>query len=95
MIICAAIKFQIEGLDHETVVPCRRHGDAYKIMIDLNYQPKQKYKEIAQGFITHKGEFLDRVEALAHARECGQLSETHRYYQEDQGIRVLYSEDLY
>ena len=95
MIICAAIKFQIEGLDHETVVPCRRHGDAYKIMKDLNYQPRQKYKEIAQGFITHKGEFLDRVQALGHARGCGQLSATHRYYQEDNGIGELYSEDLY
>lgn len=95
MIVCAAIKFQIEGLDHETVVPCRRHGDAYKILIDLGYQARKKYKELAQGFIDHKGNFLDRREALVHARECGQLSETHKYYQEDNGIGVLYSEDLY
>lgn len=34
-------------------------------------------------------------EALAHALECGQLSATHRYYQEDHNIDELYSEDLY
>jgi hypothetical protein len=48
-----------------------------------------------QGFINHKGEFLNRKEALAHAIECGQLTETHRYYREDNGIDELYSEDLY
>ena len=94
MIICAAIKIQIEGLDHTTVVPCHRHGDGFKLIRDFGI-PRQKFKEIAQGFLTHKGDFLDRKTALIHADVCGQLSATHRYYQEDNNINELYSEDLY
>ena len=48
-----------------------------------------------QGFMNHKGEFLDRKEALTHALDCGQLSTTNRWYQEDHNIDELYSEDLY
>jgi hypothetical protein len=40
MIICAAVKIQVEGLDHETIIPCRRHGDAFGILKDLGYAPK-------------------------------------------------------
>ena len=94
MIICAAIKIQVEGLDHETIVPCYRHGDGFKIIKDL-IQVRSKYKEIAQGFITHTGVFLDRKEAFNHALECGQLSSTTQWYQFDHGYDELYSEDLY
>ena len=45
--------------------------------------------------MNHKGEFLDRKEALNHALDCGQLSTTNRWYQEDHSINELYSEDLY
>ena len=95
MIICAAIKIQVEGLDHETIIPCHRHGDGFKILKDLGYAPKTKYKEIAQGFITHTGIFLDRKEALTHALECGQLSTSTQWYQFDHEVNELYSEDLY
>ena len=95
MIICAAIKIQIEGLDHETIIPCRRHGDAFHILKDLGFTPKVKYKEIAQGFINHKGEFLDRKEAYIHALECGQLSATTRECKRTNRETELYSEDLY
>ena len=95
MIICAALELQVEGLDRPTIIPCHRHGDVFKILKDLGFKPRIGYKEIEQGFINHKGEFLNRKEALVHARECGQLSETHRYYQEDHNIDELYSEDLY
>lgn len=95
MIICAAIKIQVEGLDHETIIPCRRHGDGFKLLKDLWYKPREGYREIAQGFITHSGEFLDRKQALLHALSCGQLSQTHKWYQEDNKIDELYSEDLY
>lgn len=95
MIICAAIKIQVEGLDHETIIPCRRHGDAYKILKDLGYAPKTKYKEIEQGFITHAGTFLNRRAALSHTLQCGQLPQTVSWYQEDNNINELYSEDLY
>ena len=95
MIICAALELQIEGLPYTTIVPCWRHGKGYEILRDLGYQAKRKYKVKPEGFINHKGEFLDRKEALAHALECGQLLATHRYYQEDHNINELYSEDLY
>ena len=74
MIICAAIKIQVEGLDHETIVHCHRHGDGFKILKDLGYAPRTKYKEIAQGFITDEGEFVDRRAAFIHTCQCGQIS---------------------
>lgn len=95
MIVCAALELQIEGLDYTTILPCWRHGAGFQILKDLGYTPRTKYKVIRQGFINHKGEFLDRKEALAHALEIGQLSATNRWYQEDHNIDELYSEDLY
>ena len=95
MIICAALKVQVEGLNHVTIVPCWRHGKGFEILQDLGYAPKTKYRVVCQGFINHKGEFLDRKEALTHALEIGQLSKTTRWYQEDHKNDELYSEDLY
>lgn len=95
MIICAAIKIQVEGLDHETIIPCRRHGDGFKILKDLGYAPKTKYKEIAQGFITNEGEFLDRRQALVHALQYGQVSPAAEFLIQKKGLFELYSEDLY
>ena len=92
MIICAALLVQIEGLDHTTIIPCRRHGDGYVILKDLGYAPKSAYEIIEDGFITHTGEFLDRMEAYKHADECGQLSESVRMVS---AAQVLISEDLY
>ena len=100
MIICAAIKLIQEELfgeklsiPKELVICGHRHGDCLRLVDELN--PRWCHTKQIQGFINHKGEFLDRKEALVHARECGQLSETHRYYQEDHNIDELYSEDLY
>jgi hypothetical protein len=95
MLICAALLVQVDGLDHTTIIPCRRHGDGFKILEDLGYAPKTKYKVISQGFINHKGEFLNRKEAFQYAYEIGQLSATTRWYHEDHEHEELYSEDLY
>ena len=95
MIICAAIKIQVEGLDHPTIIPCLRHRDGFKILKDLGYAPRTKYKEIAQGFIDHKGEFLNRDDAFSHAVSIGQLSVTDIWYKNDHNDYELYSEDLY
>lgn len=95
MIICAAIKIQVEGLDHETIIPCRRHGDAFNILKDLGYAPRTQYKEIAQGFIMDTGTFVDRKFALGHAIQCGQLSQTTKWHKQDVNEDELYSEDLY
>ena len=98
MLICAALLVQVEGLDHTTTICCRRHGDGLQILKDLGYAPKTKYKILEQGFIDHNGLFLNRVDAYKHAKNCGQLSETTRWYKYDnEGDKIpeLYSEDLY
>ena len=95
MIICAALLVQVEGLDHETIVPCWRHGKGFEILRDLGFAPRTKYKVIAQGFIDHDGIFWDRKSALILAKECGQLSQTTAWYKEDHNQDELYSEDLY
>jgi hypothetical protein len=95
MIICAAVKIQVEGLDHETIIPCRRHGDAFQILKDLGYAPRTKYKEIAQGFIDNSGKFYNRKDALIQANTCGQLSKSTLWYKKDHYDFELYSEDLY
>ena len=95
MLICAALLVQVEGLDHTTIVPCHRHGDGFKILEDLGYAPKTKYKVVSQGFINNKGEFLNRKEAFEYVYEIGQLSATTRWYHIDNGHDELYSEDLY
>ena len=95
MIICAAIKIINEELygvklamPEELIVCGHRHCDCLKVISNLN--PRWFRRKQIQGFINHKGEFLDRKEALAHALECGQLSATHRYYQENHNINQLY-----
>ncbi len=91
MIICAALKVQVEGLDHTTIIPCIRHGDGFKILEDLGYAPKTKYKVLEQGFLTQDKVFLNRRDARLYASDIGQLSSTILRYSSDE----LYSEDLY
>ena len=95
MIICAALKVQVEGLDHPTYIPCIRHGQGFKILEDLGYAPKTQYKVLEQGFLTQDNLFLNREEAFTYAYEIGQLSATTRWYHKDHGHEELYSEDLY
>jgi hypothetical protein len=91
MIICAALLIQVEGLDHTTYIPCARHGQGFRILSDLGYAPKAKYKVIEQGFLTHEGKFLNRHDAFQYASDIGQISATVR----KRASRDLYSEDLY
>lgn len=95
MIICAAISLTYKNKNDKlmgAIICGHRHGNCFEIMQHMDVATKVN---LTEGFINHKGEFLDRKQALIHARECGQLSETHRYYQEDNNIDELYSEDLY
>lgn len=95
MIICAAISLTYKNKYNQQmgVIICgHRHCNCFATMQHMDIATK--VNEV-QGFINHKGEFLNRKEALAHAIECGQLTETHRYYREDNNIDELYSEDLY
>jgi hypothetical protein len=93
MIVCAAIKITMNNMAETSEVICGlRHGDCLKTIRQLN--SNWLHCKQTQGFINHKGEFLDRKEALTHALECGQLNETTKWYQKDHGIDELYSEDL-
>ncbi len=97
MIICAAIKVEHTdcfGRNPEDLIVCGlRHSNCIKTIkcLDLNIDHK------TDGFINHKGEFLDRKEAYKHALECGQINQHAKWYREDHNDNTeeLYSEDLY
>jgi hypothetical protein len=91
MIVCAALKVQVDGLDHTTIIPCIRHCNGFKILEDLGYAPKTKYKVLEQGFLTQDNIFMNRREAWLYACDIGQLPATLLRY----GSGELYSEDLY
>jgi hypothetical protein len=96
MIICAAIKLVYRDYDEseqELIICGHRHSNCFEII--KKFDPLLNRVNNIQGFINHKGEFLDRKEALKHALECGQLNETTRWYQQDHNSDELYSEDLY
>jgi len=99
MIICAAIKYEIR-IDKQTkreVILCgRRHGEIMAQLIAFGLTPADKgvrYFELCQGFISHRGEFLDRKQAYVHAVDCGQVG---KQYVLDYGEQeTLFSEDLW
>ena len=90
MIVSAAVKFHSILLDKEVIIPIHRHQDFSFILYELEHYPYD-YKDEIEGFLTDKGEFLDRREAAGHAYECGQLIETA----EEPRIDRLMSEDLW
>ncbi len=90
MIISAVVKIHIYKRDLDMILSVHRHEDARRIMSDLGFTDYD-YHYGMEGFLTDKGEFLDRREAADHAYECGQLVETA----EEPRIEVLMSEDLW
>ena len=90
MIICAALLLENKEQE-EVILPCWRHGFGYEILHELHIEAKV----LKEGFITHENKFLDRYDALVHAKECGQLTQANRWYKEDNHENELYSEDLY
>lgn len=95
MILASAIKYYIEATGEIVVLCGPRHGDIFKQLQDLGFEPKKGYKEIEQGFITHDGKFLNRVEAFNYAKEIGQVSEKVILDREKTGQLALISEDLW
>ena len=97
MITAAAVKILLKKENREVVIPCHRHGDAYKILKDLGFQLSD-FETIKQGFIAYEVDiddpfngietFLDRKEALIHAKMNYQISTS---MSDDE----LYSEDLW
>jgi len=83
MIHAAAIRHN--GMIYTKPQPAR-HVDVYVMMQmeGLNV----KFDGVEKGFITDKGEFLDRRRAGAHALMCGQVEKLHVGDE-------LYSEELW
>ena len=97
MILASAIKYKIEATGKEVVLCGARHGDVFKQLEALGLKPRQGYKEIEQGFIDHKNNFLTREEAFEHAKMCGQLCEKIIYEREEKSAwgKEMISEDLW
>lgn len=73
MIVAAAIKFHIDKTDEDVVLCGVRHGDCFAQLKGLGFEPKEGYREIEQGFVDNKGNFLNRREAWHTAAMCMQL----------------------
>jgi uncharacterized protein (DUF169 family) len=82
MIICAAIKITDDVV--AVGIKPARHCDIIRALAHTGY-PTPIDGE--QGFLTDKGEFLDRAAAKDHAQLSGQVKETE--------FRQLYTEDLW
>lgn len=97
MILASAIKYKIEATGKEIVLCGARHGDIFEQLEGLGFGPRKGYKEIAQGFIDHKNNFLTREEAYDHAKMCGQICAKIVYEREVEGLfgKKLISEDLW
>ena len=93
MIIFAALLLEDKDTKEVITFPCYRHGTGYEMLNTMSL--KSKYTVIEEGFVTHENVFLNRKEAFADARLCGQLSQANRWYKEDNRESELYSEDLY
>jgi hypothetical protein len=87
MITKAAVTIFDYRQNKEILIPCHRHCDAFWILKEFGYNVNVDYKQCKQGFLTDKGEFLNRVEAKKHAQACGQIVDTE--------FSELYSEDLW
>lgn len=114
MIVAAAVK-TVDGRVYSVPQP-GRHGDVMIAMIrslglatNVQWTAEQwaewraLRRDHVSGFVTDAGEFLDRDQALAHVRSCGQAfvpdrrcSATKRAIPADEVIGgILTSEDLW
>lgn len=97
MILAAAIKYYIEKTGKEVILCGARHGDVFLQLKQLGFEPRKGYKEIEQGFIDHKSNFLTKEEAYEHAKMCGQLCEKIIHDRENGCVcsKKMISEDLW
>jgi hypothetical protein len=93
VIVAAAVR--IHHCVCTMAAPARHHDILRQIagMFDPEERPDHTYEAETQGFITDTGHFIERREALIHARECGQVLRRKPGigYQGDE----LFSEDLW
>ena len=60
MIVASAIKFHIEATNKNVVLCGLRHSNIFAQLKELDFKPKEGYKEIEQGFIDNNNNFLTR-----------------------------------
>lgn len=98
LIVCAAIKF-IERMQREInlnrngvelIVPMVRHYSPDGREVLESIKSDRELEELEQGFITNKGRFVDREEALKIAKENNQIKFDIGY-----NTKFLFSEMLY
>ena len=94
MIICAAIKmkFKRNNKTVDVVIPGHRHSNCWELAVSLGVPAE---REEVEGFLDHKGLFLDRSGAYDHAMMCGQLSDTTLISKRERKESILWSEDIY
>jgi len=68
-IICSAIKI------NNRLYLGNNHGD---IIQNINFKEGEKAYSDTQGFIDNCGKFVNRVEALKIAKDCGQVSKNFK-----------------
>ena len=86
MIHAAAIRHMVDGTIYTLPRP-KRHPDIIW-HIDQTRPGGFKHCDMTQGFLTHEGVFLNRIDAGIHALACGQIPKLHVLPQ-------LYTEDLW
>jgi hypothetical protein len=79
----------IVSKENDRVYVGKRHNEIISEMVELyGIRPPIDQERFEQGFITNKGEFVDRVEGARIAIESGQIKAL-------KWPPLLYSEDLY
>ena len=71
MIVQAACRVYIPGVDSYGILPLHRHGDAGKIFKAFGFKPGQ-CKIVEQGFLDNHGNFHNRKSAMQEAKRCKQ-----------------------
>lgn len=70
MIIAAAIK--IADIVCFIPRPARHHHVLHSLSKSFKARTDRGYQKEVQGFVTDRGEFLDRLSAMKHVLGCGQ-----------------------
>lgn len=90
MIVSAAVRIYDKKQDKEIILPVHRHCDAFYILKELGYSPKDFIStQKDQGFLDEKDNFYTRTEAWNEAYKCNQLMII------DNTSKELFSEDLW
>ena len=89
MIVQAACRVIIPGVEDIQIIPVHRHSDIGKIFKAFGFHPGE-CRILEQGFIDNFGNFYNRKSALKHVNECGQQCLLGNFNTDE-----LFSEDLY